>query len=108
MQGIIKEMYASKKLITAICAAPMALNHAGILTGHQVTSYPGLRGEVEGTNVHYVDGPAAVVHDGMIITSRGPGTALAFALTIIEALVGKGESDLVAKQLLLDHYPIKH
>src|SRR5262249_47731972 len=60
----------------AICAAPIALAKAGLHTGRRVTSYPGFGKDLEGAT--YVDD--RVVVDGKVVTSRGPGTAIEFAL----------------------------
>jgi 4-methyl-5(b-hydroxyethyl)-thiazole monophosphate biosynthesis len=70
------------KLLAAICAAPIALEAAGLLAGKRATSYPGH----ELPSARYVE--EAVVVDGKLVTSRGVGTALEFALTLVEQLVG--------------------
>lgn len=87
------------KTVAAICAAPMVLGGLGLLQGKQATCYPGFEGYLEGAIVQQ---GAAVVVDGNIITGRGPGLALAFALQVLEALAGKAVRDTVAKGLLLD------
>ena len=43
-----------------------------------------------------------VVVDGKVITSRGPGTAMDFALQLIESLVGKAKRDEVETALVRD------
>jgi 4-methyl-5(b-hydroxyethyl)-thiazole monophosphate biosynthesis len=73
--------------IAAICAAPRVLANAGLLTDKQVTSYPGVVDIMDLPGTQYID--QAVVTDGNIITSRGPGTAMDFALELIEKLQGK-------------------
>jgi 4-methyl-5(b-hydroxyethyl)-thiazole monophosphate biosynthesis len=75
----------------AICAAPIALARAGLHDGRRMTSYPGFGKELGGAK--YVED--RVVVDGKVVTSRGPGTALEFALTLVRLL--KNES--VAKEL---------
>ena len=82
IRDILKQMANSEKFTAAICAAPKVLANAGLLQGKQATSYPGFLEEAEGTSV---SGDAVVV-DGKVITSRGPGTAMDFALTLIEQL----------------------
>lgn len=73
--------------IAAICAAPKVLASAGLLADKRVTSYPGVVDKMELPATQYVD--QAVVSDGKVITSRGPGTAMDFALELIEKLSGK-------------------
>jgi 4-methyl-5(b-hydroxyethyl)-thiazole monophosphate biosynthesis len=70
----------------AICAAPLVLARAGLLRGRRVTAFPGV---LEGEPVSGIElTPEDVVVDGPIVTSRGPGTAMDFALTLIERLAG--------------------
>lgn len=82
-------------LIGAICAAPMALGHAGLLAGKKATCYPGYESEMEGA-VH-VDAP--VVVDGKIITGKGAGCAVPFALEIVGILGGGNLKDALRTNL---------
>ena len=84
--------------IAAICAAPMVLHAAGILEGRSATCYPGCEAGLEGTDWR----PDPVVVDGHIVTSRGPGTAMAFALKLIECLDGADNARNVAAGMLAD------
>lgn len=70
--------------VAAICAAPSVLATAGLLDGKQATSFPGAL--VPFPKVKQQN--AAIVEDGKLITSRGPGTAMDFALTLVERLAG--------------------
>lgn len=80
----------------AICAAPaLTLSPHGLLDGKQATCYPTFRDRL----LHFVDQP--VVVDGHCITSQGPATALAFALTWVEKLVGIEERKRLSASLLL-------
>ena len=81
---LLKKMAGAGKYTAAICAAPMVLAEAGLLTGRQATSYPGFLDAIPGVALS----GAAVVRDGPVFTSRGPGTAMDFALALIEALAG--------------------
>lgn len=90
--ALLKSMAAAGKYTTAICAAPMALHAAGLLEGKRVTSFPGVLDALPGTQ-RYVE--AAVVVDGGVVTSRGPGTAMDFALMLVELLAGKAKRDTV-------------
>jgi 4-methyl-5(b-hydroxyethyl)-thiazole monophosphate biosynthesis len=89
-------MATDGKYIAAICAAPMALHAAGLLEHKRATSFPGVLDRLPGSHRYQED---AVVLDGNIITSRGPGTAMDFALTLVELLVGKPTRDAVEKSL---------
>jgi 4-methyl-5(b-hydroxyethyl)-thiazole monophosphate biosynthesis len=79
-------MAAQGRYTAAICAAPKVLAAAGLLDGREVTAYPGTLDDVAGVRLS----GAAVVRDGTVITSRGPGTAMDFALTLVEILCGQG------------------
>jgi protein deglycase len=82
---LVQQMSQQGKYVTAICAAPSVLATAGLLDGKQACCFPGALDAFPQVNRR----PAAVVEDGMLITSRGPGTAMDFALTLAEKLVGK-------------------
>ncbi len=96
IRDILVKMADSEKFTAAICAAPKVLANAGLLQGKQATSYPGFLKDAEGTDVS----SDAVVVDGKVITSRGPGTAMDFALTLIESLSGKARRDEVEQGLV--------
>lgn len=98
VQAKLKSMAADNKIIAAICAAPKALASAGLLDGKTITSYPGSLDECNIKDADYKE--QSVVSDGNIITSRGPGTAMDFALTLIEKLLGKEKRDDVEKPLM--------
>jgi 4-methyl-5(b-hydroxyethyl)-thiazole monophosphate biosynthesis len=68
---------------------------AGLLEGRQATAYPGTLDGLAGPHLS----TAAVVQDGQIITSRGPGTAMDFALTLIEVLCGRDRRVQVERAL---------
>lgn len=92
----LKEFYASGKPLAAICAAPMVLARVGLLKGHRATIYDGMQQELCGAEYS----SEKVVVSGNIITSKGPGTAIDFALSIIEYLKGGQKSAEIASQLL--------
>ena len=84
------------KKVAAICAAPTVLGHRGHLKGKKACCYPGMEGELTGAEVSY----DAVSVAGNIITSRGLGTAIPFALAIIEALTDKATADRISKSVV--------
>ncbi len=85
---LLKQLADNGKYTAAICAAPRVLARAGLLNGRHATGYPG---SLEGYGLEDIDYDIqqAVVIDGRVITSRGPGTAMDFALSLIEVLAGK-------------------
>jgi 4-methyl-5(b-hydroxyethyl)-thiazole monophosphate biosynthesis len=83
---LVRRMAAAGQYTAAICAAPTVLLEAGVLAGRQATSYPGFLDALNPPGVQL--STASVVVDGTVITSRGPGTAMDFALALIEILQG--------------------
>jgi len=100
VKRLLNEFNTAGKYISAICAAPSVLAEAGLIKGKRVTAYPGYKDKLDGAQ--YVE--SAVVSDGTIITSQGPGTAIAFALAIVTRLAGKHTADTIANDLLV-HSP---
>jgi len=82
--ALIRRLHDAGRPVAAICAAPMVLAAAGVLAGRRATSYPGFLADATATTVV----GDAVVADRGVITSRGPGTALDFALALVEELEG--------------------
>ncbi|HEY4160194.1 MAG TPA: DJ-1 family glyoxalase III [Polyangiaceae bacterium] len=95
VQRVVREFSEQGKLVAAICAAPIALEAAGVLRGKQATSYPGN----PLPSARYSE--ESVVEDGPVITSRAAGTAFAFALRLVERLVSKDEAERQRAKLLL-------
>jgi 4-methyl-5(b-hydroxyethyl)-thiazole monophosphate biosynthesis len=96
--ALITEMAATGKLVCAICASPaVVLAPLDLLSGKTFTCYPGMEKTVRGGA--WTEQP--VVIDGNIITSRGAGTAGAFAIAIISELLSPAEGDKIAKSVLL-------
>jgi len=94
IEKIIHTMQQQNKLLAAICAAPKVLADKGLLAGKKITAYPGTL-----ETMGLLSTKAAVQVAGNIITSRGPGTAMDFALSLIEILRGKDTRDKVEKTL---------
>lgn len=97
IHSLLKKMHSDGKYIAAICAAPKVLARAGLLKNKQATSFPGAIPKQDLSGVDYKE--QAVVIDGKIITSRGPGTAMDFALTLIEILADKDKRQQVEAPL---------
>ncbi len=83
---LLKTMHQQGKYTAAICAAPKILAHAGLLANKSATSYPGVLENMNIPQLQFISAP--VIKDGLVITSRGPGTAIDFALELIATLVG--------------------
>jgi len=95
---MVKKAFDSNKLVAAICAGPAVLSDAGVLEGRACTIYPGMDEELEAGGGKPKQGN--VVVDGNIVTSRGPATALPFALKLAEKLAGKQVAENVSKKTL--------
>ena len=94
----IREFYDKGEKVAAICASPMVFGQLGILKGRKATCYPSFEEYLEGAILH-TDQP--VVVDGNVITGKGPGLTLDFALALVEILLGKAKRDEIAGQLLV-------
>ena len=96
--ALLKKMAGAGKYTAAICAAPIALAEAGLLDGKRATSYPGFVEELAIPGLRFTADP--VVVDGKVVTSRGPGTAMDFALALVELLAGRAKRDQVEAGLV--------
>jgi 4-methyl-5(b-hydroxyethyl)-thiazole monophosphate biosynthesis len=95
---LIRKMNAAENRLAAVCAAPRVLATAGVLDHKRATCYTGA---IDADRFPYVRlEQAAVVTDGNVTTSRGPGTAMDFALELIELLAGKTKRVEVEAKLL--------
>ncbi|MBV5310065.1 DJ-1 family glyoxalase III [Chromatium okenii] len=97
--ALLQRQYAAGRYAAAICAAPAVLAHAGVLDGKTATSYPGCVAAADYPQVTF-NNAAPVVVDGHVVTSRGPGTAMDFALQLIELLQGRACRDEVERGLV--------
>ena len=98
VQNILKDFKNSNRYIGAMCAAPYALHTAGVLN-HNYTCYPSVEEKIR------LDGYSAdkkVVIDNMVITSRGPATAICFGLEIVKILIGEENYKAVKEGTLSD------
>jgi 4-methyl-5(b-hydroxyethyl)-thiazole monophosphate biosynthesis len=96
VQEAIRIFNIEEKWIAAICAAPLALHKAGVLKGRAFTCFPGTEQEM-----HRPDrSDEAVVVDRNLVTSQGPGTAIPFALKLIELLETPAAAEKVRSGLI--------
>ena len=96
VKKVLEQFYEAKKYIGAICAAPSVLGKYGMLDGRKATSYPGFEEQLN--CAEYVTEPVAVAD--FIITSRGLGTAIDFALTLIGILTGKEKAEEISRSII--------
>jgi 4-methyl-5(b-hydroxyethyl)-thiazole monophosphate biosynthesis len=90
----VQKYHGSKKTLAAICAAPCILAKAGVLADKRATVYPGMEREIPRPRSD------RVIADGHIITSQGPGTAVDFALKIVEMAAGKDKASKVKREIV--------
>lgn len=93
---VIHYFQSPDKIVATICAAALVLDAHGLLEGRTFTCYPATAPDIQAGT--WVD--ERVVIDGDLITSQGPGTAMAFALALVERLVGVETRMAVAEGLL--------
>lgn len=86
---------AQNKLVAAICAAPLVLQAAGLLDGKRLSAH-----SCAWETLPAAQYSAPVVRDGNLLTSRGPGTAFAFGLALVEALFGKPLAEKLASDTM--------
>ncbi len=93
---IIKDINEESGLVAALCAAPIVLEEAGVLKDKRATSFPDFDKEMPSCNYQ----AEKIVQDGNIITSRGPGLALEFAIYLVEYLVSSSEAASLKEAML--------
>lgn len=84
LNTLLERHHSEQKPIGAICAAPKVLVNNGIASLHKITCYPGAVAMLDNKNIEVTTN--AIEESGLIYTSRGPGTAMDFALFLIEKL----------------------
>ena len=92
----VEQFYKEEKWMAAICAAPSIFGHKGMLKGRVACSYPDFESHLEGAKVERNQ----VCVDGNVITSRGMGTAIPFALEICKQLLGEEIAKSVATAII--------
>lgn len=100
VKAVVTRLSRERKPVAAICAAPTALAAYGLLAGRRVTSHPGSEDEIREREPSAVYVDEAVVEDDGLVTSRGAGTAVAFALHLVARLCGKARADQVRDSIV--------
>ncbi len=98
--SMLKDVAERGGWVAAVCAAPKVLAFSGLLEGKKATSYPGVLEDMSVERMTIVN--AAVVVDGRVVTSRGPGTVMDFTLTLIEEMEGAEVRKTVEAGLVRD------
>lgn len=96
LKMLLEQFYSEKKYIAAICAAPSVFGKYGLLNGRKATSYPGFEKELVGAECVTED----VVVSDFVITSRGMGTAIPFALVLIEQLISREKAEEIGMAII--------
>lgn len=97
---VLKNKAAANEPIAAICAAPMVLGTLGLLNGKEVVCYPGYEKYLTGATVKY----DLTLKSGNILTGRGPGAALNFALEIVAEIKGSELAGELAKGMIVQSW----
>lgn len=96
LQDVIMKHYKAGKALAAICGGPIVYGSLGILSGVNVTCYPGFEKELIGA----IPTGKPIEIDGRFITGHGPGTSLNFGFAIVEYLMGKDEVERIKTQMM--------
>jgi 4-methyl-5(b-hydroxyethyl)-thiazole monophosphate biosynthesis len=94
---LVKKVYDRGGVVSAICAAPIALKAAGITEGKTVTSHPSVKNELVGCN-HTGN---LVEKDGNIVTGKGPGAAFEFAVKVASTLGKADEAEALMRNMFV-------
>ena len=95
---LAKRLNAAGQPTAAICAAPTVLHAAGILQGKRATSHPSVRNALTGVEVLPDE---RVVRDGLVTTSQGVGTTIAFALSLVARFAGEERAAELARAMVV-------
>ncbi|MDO4530596.1 MAG: DJ-1/PfpI family protein [Bacillota bacterium] len=96
LSELLTKQYNDRKWVAAICAAPMVLGALGIVMGRWATIYPGMEEYLVGADISSEE----VCVSGNVITSKAPGTAIPFALKLIEVLVSESYAEHIKKEIV--------
>lgn len=92
---LARKFVAAGKPVAAICAGPLVLEDAGLLEGRRFTAHFSVANELPGAQTG-----ERVMEDGLIMTSRGAGTALEFGLAMVDRLFGEAKEEEIARAIM--------
>ena len=98
---LLPRFHEGERYLAAICAAPTVLAAHGMIAGRRLTSHPSVKDQLTGA----VYDERRVVIDGRLVTSRGPGTAMEFALALVELLMGRTKVEEIKQGVLAPSLP---
>jgi protein deglycase len=98
LREVLLKMKSEGKFLGAICAAPLVLGNLGLADGVEMTCYPGFEKYLSGAKLS-LDG---VVADHKVITGRGAGFAMPFAIKLLEILSGESTAKNIAQKMLFE------
>ena len=93
---LLTASFETGKKLAAICAAPSVLGDLGILKGKKACCYPGFEEHLTGAQVVFDQ----VAQDGNVTTSRGMGTAIPFALSLVSQMVSEEKAQELAQSII--------
>ena len=94
---LIQKFESDQKWLGAICAAPLVFGSLGILENRKATCYPGVENQLKGA----ITTGQNIEIDGNIITGKGAGVAIEFALKIVELLINRETANLLALKMIV-------
>jgi len=100
VKQLVERLRSESRSVAAICAAPTALAAYGLTAGMRVTSYPACRDDMQTLQPSSVYVDEAVVEDDFLITSRGAGTAVEFALRLVARLCGEAKAAEIRQSIV--------
>ena len=96
LTDLLAQFHKEGKCVAAICAAPSVLGDLGLLKGKKAACYPSFENRLTGADVVFDE----VAADGNVITSRGMGTAIPFALALVAKLISKEKAEELGKDII--------
>ena len=104
--GLVQRLAAEGRVTAAVCAAPLVLAEAGVISGKEITSHPAVREELSASDGEVVGAPR-VIESGGVITSQGPGTSIEFALALVTRLASPEVAERLREAMLVHAPPLR-